>query len=268
MTSAASKSALARHHWVAASHFHPLHEREVLGEILARITRLHAEGGTPVLLLDLDSTLYEVAPRTLQIIQEWLRTEEGKAHPEVLARLHALTHAQLGYSVQDTFHALGLDLEHPGTLSVMDAIKRFWHERFFTSRYLPYDHAYPGAAEFTRRAHAAGARIVYLTGRDEPNMGAGTRANLQRDGFPWEVPNTHLLLKAAYDLPDLGHKTGAAQFVREKGTLVASFENEPANLVALYDLFPEAMHVFMETVCSEHATLPRQGLYRIRGFSL
>ena len=108
--------------------------------------------------------------------------------------------------------------------------------------------------------------IVYLTGRDEPGMGDGTRAMLLRDGFPWETERTHLLLKPAYGLPDLEHKINAAQFIRAHGELVASFENEPPNLVAIYEQFPDAMHVFVETVCSDHAAPAGRGLYRIRGF--
>jgi hypothetical protein len=98
-------------------------------------------------------------------------------------------------------------------------------------------------------------------------MGDGTRANLIRDGFPWETHRTHLLLKKAAHLPDLDHKKDAAQYIREHGTLVASFENEPPNIIALYEIFPDAMHVFVDTVCSDHPALAREGLYRIKGFS-
>ena len=253
--------------WVDASQFHDLEDRLILQEIVKRVSRTRAQGENPVVLLDLDSTLYEVAPRSLKIFQEWLSTDAGLAHPEVARLLGSATHDLLGYSITDSFHALGLNVRDHGVLRAMADLKKFWEARFFRDSYLPFDIPYPGAAEFARAVHSEGAEIVYLTGRDEPNMGQGTRDNLMRDGFPWNTPRTHLLLKKSYDLPDLGHKQGAAEYVKRTGTLVASLENEPANLVALYDLFPEAMHVFVETVCSEHATLPRHGLYRIRSFS-
>jgi hypothetical protein len=148
----------------------------------------------------------------------------------------------------------------------MDSAKKFWASRFFTSRYLPYDTAYPGAAEFAQHLYEQNATLVYLTGRDEPGMGDGTRANLIRDGFPWEVPRTHLLMKAESRIPDIDHKRGAADYLKKHGELIASFENEPPNLVALYEKFPEAMHIFVDTVCSDHAALPGKGFYRIRGF--
>jgi hypothetical protein len=97
-------------------------------------------------------------------------------------------------------------------------------------------------------------------------MGDGTRARLKQDSFPWELDRTHLLMKAAAELDDLEHKLAAGTYVRAHGTLVASFENEPPNLVALYDQFPEAMHVFVDTVCSDRPALAGRDLYRIKGF--
>ena len=118
------------------------------------------------------------------------------------------------------------------------------------------------------RADDLGADVVYLTGRDEPGMGKGTRDRLLHDGFPWDVPRTHLLLKPNSNVPDLEHKLGAGEYIRKHGTLVASFENEPANLSALYGAVPEAMHVYVDTVSSDHQAVPRQGLYRISGFGV
>jgi hypothetical protein len=49
--------------------------------------------------------------------------------------------------------------------------------------------------------------------------------------------------------------------------VVASFENEPANLLAMQEVLPDAMHVFMATVCSDRPALPGRDLYRIRSFA-
>jgi hypothetical protein len=168
--------------------------------------------------------------------------------------------------LRDTFSAAGLELSRQEVLSAWESAKDFWNRRFFTGDYLRYDRVYEGAPEFVHELYRLGAELIYLTGRDEPNMGEGTRARLRQDGFPWELERTHLLLKAAPHLDDLSHKKEAAHYVRKTGRLVASFENEPKNLAALHALFPEAMHVFVDTVYSDHPTVPRQGLYRIAGF--
>lgn len=255
-----------RNDWKQASQFHDLTEQEVLREVARRVTASRAAHQLPVVLLDLDSTLYEVGPRTHRILQEWLETPESSQFPGVRSDLIRLDQEHVGYSLKDTFAALGMSASEGEVHEAISVIKKFWQDRFFSSAYLAYDRAYPGAVEFVRDIHEMGALVVYLTGRDEPGMGDGTRAMLLRDGFPWETDRTHLLLKAAYGLPDLEHKVAAADFIRRHGELVASFENEPANLVAIYAQFPDAMHVFVETVSSDHAAPAATGLYRIRGF--
>jgi len=261
---------LIRSDWKQASHFHDLTELEVLKEVSRRVGDAQAHHKKPIVLLDLDSTLYEVGPRTHFIVMEWLEwleSADSRSFPRVMRELRRLEHSHVGYSLKDTFGALGLNADDSEVSQALKSAKEFWQSRFFTNHYLRHDRAYPGAAEFVQEVHALGALIVYLTGRDAPGMGTGTIENLIRDEFPWDTGNTHLLLKPAYGLPDLDHKKNAAHFIRSRGELVASFENEPANLVAIYELFPEAMHVFVETVSSDHAAPAARGLYRIQGFS-
>ncbi len=264
---------LIRQEWISACRFHDLTEAEVLREVGRRVSDLRSKAGSnrkahPLVLLDLDSTLYEVGPRTFRIIQEWIADPRSQEFPKVRQTLSTLLMNQVGYSMKDIFLTLGMNYEAPENQPALTDIKKFWSDRFFANSYLQYDHAYPGAVHFARNLHELGAEIVYLTGRDEPGMGDGTRANLIRDGFPWDIERTHLLMKAAFHLPDLDHKKNAAHYIRDHGTLVASFENEPPNLIALYEIFPDAMHVFVDTVCSDHAAMPREGLYRIQGFEI
>lgn len=262
--------AIARDGWINSCEFHSMSEAEVLAETIRRIETLKSAAETrarPLVLLDLDSTLYEVGHRTFQILKEWVDTEESESFSEVRERIAAIELGQVGYSLKDTFGAVGLDASDAAVIGALDSAKKFWSRRFFTNDYLTHDRPYPGAAQFVRNLHAVGAELIYLTGRDEPGMGIGTRRNLIRDGFPWETERTHLLMKPRFEMDDAAHKVGAADFVRKNGTLIASFENEPVNLVSLYELFPDAMHVFMETICSDRPAPVCSGLYRIRGFA-
>ena len=263
---------LVRSAWIEASHFHELSEVEVLREVSRRVSEVRAcatseRSSHPLVLLDLDSTLYEVGPRTHQILKEWNATHDALRFSRVHAALSQMLPEHVGYSLRDTFAALDLVLEGDAEITAAwECAKKFWQDRFFTSDYLKYDEAYPGAAEFAREVYHLGAEIVYLTGRDEPGMGEGTRARLLEDGFPWSVPRTHLLMKPESHMDDLEHKQEAAHYIRAHGTLIASFENEPPNVVALQKLFPDAMHVFMETVCSDRPAARGSDLFKIRNF--
>ena len=249
--------------WIQACEFLPLTNHGVLKEVRERVKQTRDR---PTLLLDLDSTLYEVGPRSHQILKEWVQSKESDAHGEVKKLLDGIKKEKIGYSIKETFSLVGLPLHEEHVAQALSAAKTFWLDRFFTNEYLAFDHAYPGAAAFVQDVYAMGAEIIYLTGRDEPGMGNGTRARLLQDGFPWEMDRTHLLLKKSFELDDLDHKSSAADYIRNVGSLVASFENEPPNVIALSELFPKAMHVFMDSVYSDRPAAPKKGLFRITAF--
>lgn len=254
----------SRQAWIDACRFHDLDNRKVLEQVIESARKLSGEKAA--VLLDLDSTLYEVGPRTGQILKEWNDSPSSREFPQVREAIERMKPEHVGYSLEDTFYHLALDTQTPSAQAALQSMKSFWGARFFTNEYLDFDHAYPGAAEFVKELYKTGIDLIYLTGRDEPGMGIGTRKRLLQDGFPWEVARTHLLLKRDFHLDDLEHKTAAGEYVKGVGHLVASFENEPPNLVALSDLFEQSMHVFVDTVYSDRAARVKDGLYRITDY--
>lgn len=255
--------AKARQAWIDASQFHDLHDHHVFDEIFRRIRET---GNSAQVILDLDSTLYEVGPRTLQIIQEWSASPEANAFSFVKEKLKDIQLQHVGYSLKDTFSTLGINLSAGEAHAAFQLLKPFWSKRFFSDDYLRYDQPYPGAAEFVQELDRMQAKIVYLTGRDEMGMGRGTREILKRDGFPVDPKRVDYFLKQRTDTDDHVHKLNAGHAIQKQGKVIASFENEPKNLVALHGILPDAMHVFVDTFASDHPAEPRQGLYRIKGF--
>lgn len=233
--------------------------------MLALVERAVRETPRALVILDLDSTLYNTSLRTHAIVREWARANHGELPSPLIDAVHRLDSVAPTYSMRDLFTALGLDLSRPEVASACDQAKDFWKNRFFSDAYVPHDTAYPGAAEFVTGLHRQGARIVYLTGRDAPGMERGTRETLVRDGFPVDH-GILLLMKAAREGDDLEHKLDSVRGLPREGTVVASFENEPRNLVGIAEIFPQAIHVFVETVCSDAPAPAWQGLYRIRRF--
>lgn len=253
-----------REEWKKQCQFHPLSEKEIFNQIEQNLIK-HSDK-KPVLLLDLDSTLFEVAPRTHAIISAWRKNTREK-YEILLSKLDSISPSQIGYSLADTFKTLGLDMNDSAIKAAFLELKDFWWEKFFTNEYLHHDKTYPRANLFAQKAYEMGASIVYLTGREEKPMIEGTIKNLIRDGFPWDPKRTVLLMRQSAEQSDLEHKACASEKIRQMGMLIASFENEPQNIVALYREFPESMHIFMDTVCSDHPALALQGLYKIKDFS-
>jgi hypothetical protein len=197
---------------------------------------------------------------------EWLSTSPDIPKP-LKSALEELKANQIGYSIKDTLSNLGFPVISNELESIAAQIKNFWWDRFFSSDYLPHDKPYPGAVEYANHLHQLGAEICYLTGRDETRMRVGTEINLIRDGFPFSKKHTRLLMRQKPDWSDAEHKSHQASQLASAGPLIASFENEPVNLVALSKLLPQSTHIFVDTVCSESKTEPGKNLYAIQGFS-
>jgi len=261
-----SQPHFSRQHWLTQSQFHAQSDAEILTLIVNKVQALAKLGPKPVVLLDLDSTLYEVAPRSFGIIREWILSNRPTFAPHMWEVLERLQLEHVGYSLNDTLHALGLDVQSPEVLKLAADLKAYWWPRFFSNEYLPMDLPYPGAVEFAVQLHGLGAHLVYLTGRERAKMGTGTILNLKRDGFPFDERTT-LWMKEDSALDDRDYKLQAAKNVRSLGELVASFENEPRNLVALAAFYPNAFHVFVETVSSDHPAPRGEGIYRLKRFS-
>jgi len=194
----------------------------------------------PVVVFDLDHTLFDGRGRTLQILLEWASTRPHA--DDAAARVRGLSAAQVAYRIEDTLRAAGVR-----DAAAVAEIKAFWADRFFSDDYAELDVPVPGAPAYVRSLHEAGAFVVYLTGRDAPGMLEGTLESLDEWEFPLGLVNTQLILKPRADLSDLEFKRDALEQVAALGDVVATFENEPRNLALMAERFPAAIAVFLDT---------------------
>jgi hypothetical protein len=211
-----------------------------------------------LVIYDLDSTLLSTQERNHVILVEFAGAPDTPAaYQPALARLRP---ADMGWNVVDDLRRIGFDDE-----PALERLKRFWLDRFFRDDYLVHDLPIPGAVEFVRASHDAGALVCYLTGRDEPNMGRGTRDSLVAHGFP-TGERTVLRLKPRFEDDDLAFKREAIEEIAALGEVQAAFENEPANANFFADRFPEAEVVFIETVHSPNPPPLHGRIRRIKDF--
>jgi beta-phosphoglucomutase-like phosphatase (HAD superfamily) len=227
----------------------------------ALVDRAHRQP-KPVVIFDLDGTLMDNRPRVVAILHE-LAEHWKRDRPSASERIAQANVDNLAYSLRENMMLLGV--EEPNLVEEGEA---FWTKRFFTDDYLRHDVALPGAADFARRLHDAGANLVYLTGRDLPNMALGTFASLRDLGFPIGVVGTELVTKPDFETPDATFKAGVAREMRRLGEVMAVFDNEPANCNALFEAYPQSASIFVDTL---HAPDPPDLLpevHVIDGFEL
>ncbi len=212
----------------------------VLSEVLDVVGRWTGPGA-PVVVFDLDATLFDNRPRTLEILME-LREEVAADDVELADALLSLEVERISYLLSDTLKGCGIY-----RADLVKQITSYWHDRFFTDEYIACDVPTHGAPEYVRAIYEAGAVVCYLTGRDIPGMLVGTVAKLRDEGFPIAVAGTELILKPDEHMHDEAFKRGALPTLSRVGDLVAFFDNEPANCNLAKAMFPDAIVALLET---------------------
>ena len=230
---------------------------EVMAQVLARI----AAAGRAGVVLDIDDTLIDCRYRKRRVLVEFAnQTEIRRNFPREAAAIGGLKLADMRYRVVDVLAEQGI-ADDAFAAAILDD----WLSRYFSNSYLADDVAFPGAVDFVTRLHDAGARIIYLTGRDEPGMGAGTRLGMERCGFPVGT-GTEFVLKADPALPDVEFKADAIRRLALSGPLVAALENESRNLNAMAAAIPGLLCVLRETLCTPDPPEPVAGTLLLAHF--
>jgi hypothetical protein len=213
-------------------------------------------------VFDLDGTLIDNRSRTMAILREFADQKAG--HDQPLAhRLRSARSHDIAYLLSDSLQRLGAH-----TAELFTEMHGFWRDRFFANAHLQHDVAVPGAVEYARACHSAGAILVYLTGRDLPLMGTGTFQSLRDLGFPIGVPATELVLKPDAAIPDETFKKDSAPELARVGHVVAAFDNEPANCNVMRAHYPDAHVVFVDTQHTPGAPMLDGAVPCIRDFRL
>lgn len=232
--------------------------QQVLQGVLARAAEL---GPKAVLAFDLDSTLFDNLPRQARIVREY-----GETHqlPALLACKPA--HFTGGWDLRVPLTNLGLTADEAEAL--FPQLKSYWAERFFTSEYCVDDIAIEGAADFTHRVVATGAKLAYVTGRQE-SMREGSVACMRREGLV--IPDDQqvfLIMKPTLEEDDDAFKRVAHARLRELGEVIAAFDNEPTHVNDYRRVFPDAASIHLATDHSGRSIVPLEDIISVPHFGI
>lgn len=238
------------------------YQPEALRTLLQRSDELAREGRRPVVMFDLDDTLINTRERNLRILQDFAATIQD-TNPDEAAKIRTLQADQIQYLLADTLKIVGVT-----DAALLQKASDFWLSKFFTNEYCARDVQNPGAALYLHLLARAGAKIVYLTGRDEPRMGDGTREALRRNRFPMRPDQAVLMLKPDKSIDDLQFKISQYPTVAAMGEVIGVFENEPANINSMADAFPSAQAIFLDTIHSPKPDVPEDRVEWVQDFYL
>ncbi len=239
------------------------HEPQILAQVVDLVKNADTKNGKTVVIFDLDDTVFDNRHRTLAILRDFAKLPTTQSeHPDVAKRLLAANLEQMHYDYQNSLREVGIS-----DPKIVDAIKTWWTEKYFSNAYCLVDQPMAGSIAYVRSLYDLGAHIVYLTGRNEPNMKKGTLESMRKLGFPMGKRTT-LILKPRFEMDDLIYKKGAFEQIRKLGQVIASFENEPRNLNAMGEAFPKSVLVFIDSQHSSAPDVPTEQAHWVKDFQV
>ena len=218
--------------------------------LFEKISTFNAENKSITAIFDLDSTLFNVSPRTQKILSDFAQELTEK---DLQNKLSQVVVNQSEWGLKETLANSGFDLsDNP---EIFPRLRDYWVEKFFSNRYLHYDVPTRGAVVFAHQLVdicTEKPEIIYLTGRDETRMGIGTREVLKK----WNFPQGRVVLKPHRDRDDGEFKLQyLAELIETEHRAhpekeILFFENEPVNINLIGRNFPHVHVIFLNTTHS------------------
>ena len=233
----------------------------ILEQILSEVREAYAKQERPMVIFDVDGTLLDNRPRILKILTEYADQELIKVRPDEAKLVKALTVEQVQYRISDTFRSIGIT-----DAAIINNATVFWSERFFSDEYLNYDTPTPGVVDYVRTLYSTGAKIVYLTGRDTERQLLGTVRALRAYGFPVGIQGTELIMKPTAGTQNAMFKQRVTNYLRHYGLVVATFDNEPANINVYRRAFGSSLSVLFEAPHSANPPPLLPGVVKLSSF--
>ena len=230
-------------------------------DVLLEIKRVRGEQrGRPIVVLDIDLTLFDNRERTRHILRDYL-IASARSESDKVSALLELERRQIAYSIQENMAALEIEGDE-----FRQSGLPFWMERFFSDRYARFDVPYPGAPAACQRMREEGAVLVYLTGRYMDTQATGTVDSLRHYGFPVAEMGTQLVMKTSRSESDMDYKRRVISEIRGYGEVVAAVDNEPGHCNTMASLLPSARVAWMDTLHSGKGGELEEGIVTIQSF--
>src|SRR5690606_14795010 len=135
--------------------------------ILSDLVTPSPESSSRLVIFDLDSTLFCVAPRTQQILRDFASIKENQsAYPLECQKLSDIQTTPYDWGVREALERAEI---HTNS-AFLASLRQHWRKHFFSNDYLHLDQPYEGAVQFVNAVAQAENEILYLTARDHTKM--------------------------------------------------------------------------------------------------
>jgi hypothetical protein len=222
---------------------------EDLEAIVANIAVSSARGLNPVVIADLDETLVDSIPRRFEAYREAIdqncgssrQAECAKAAGVNIEEFHSLKNR---YNQNPLWETIGISAGMRAKLFT-DMLKAYSNGALIS-----FDQSVPGATELVQELRLSGAKIFFVTSRSEELQREGTLASLKNLGFINASQESSVILRpkgmSSIDFKRFSFDKIKGWAKENKARVALVMENEPENMNAMLEYFPEAAAVFVE----------------------
>lgn len=218
----------------------------VLTRILDEASRAKTKQIPFLAVFDLDSTLFDLTLRMCRIVDAFADDPKFQhRYPGDAEKLKSLPIKPSDWGLSEALGRVGINKETHADL--YRDLHTHWAECFFSDNFLHHDEPLPGSVDYVKRLRAAGAEIMYLTGRDVPRMLEGTKRSLRERGFPLDEPGIELRLKPVAEWDDAEFKVDVLRESAHRFGQIYLFENEPVNLNLVAEKLPDIALVYIDS---------------------
>lgn len=240
-----------------------------LQAIVAEIQSDADQGMIPIVVTDLDETIIDSTPRRYLSFRDSLRTICGDHRKDDCAKISGINLIDIfkqpnRYDDAELFRGIGIRSE-----MLISELAMQGTQFYLSGRHLEADQAIPGALEFVQALQDAGARIFYVSSRYQDTQLNGTLASLRELGFEATPSKENVILRPR-DQDSLAFKKASFERIRSwakenHASVKLVMENEPENMNAMMDTFPDAQAIFVEGAYLKGEKVRPQAL-KIRNF--
>tara|TARA_B110001454_G_C12723326_1_gene436705 strand:- start:71352 stop:72113 length:762 start_codon:yes stop_codon:yes gene_type:complete len=211
----------------------------------------------PLIVFDLDSTLFDVAPRLEKVLTDIaLEPVMQEKFPSVIPHFKNIKTERRDWGFVEVLQRAGVEHDN---LDLFKTVRQLWVEKFFSNEYIHYDVPYQGSVEFVQKIEKLNIPIVYLTGRDVKRMERGSREVLLKWNFPLDDKMSQLVLKPERSMDDaLFKRDWIHSYMSTSKSPVFLFENEPVNINLIAKELPDVELVFFDSTHSRKETPPEE----------
>ncbi len=222
-------------------------------ESLVKIVTKSTQEAPTLVVFDLDSTIFDVSPRTEEILKSIANDPEfASRHPDQALALKSIVVKSTDWGIKEALSRAKIT----GTIDFFEEIHKQWSKLFFSNDFLHFDKPYEGVIKYIKYLEKLGARIMYLTGRDSHRMGKGSREVLLMHELPVDDSHHQLILKPQKGMSDSKFKRDIFIDLIKNHDDIWFFENEPANVNLIIKEIPEVQIIFVDSVHSKREEKP------------